>query len=599
MPTPNKIYKSFTDFDAAEYDKYIQQEQYNQAADYMEEFIPSDPNKLVQYRVQIQQLRQKAYETENLYNGADEETKVKLRFANNVFSPNGLKDETNSFVESYRINKNEIGKGNFVNPYDPQTVRLRKPDTPKKKEYTDYIDIKFEAPSKRVFRNPITNRNVNNKNINNIDTFLQQNGYTFEELKQLGIIVQKQNDESTILRIKQDNPSFNKFIYDVYNTQNNLKGFFTGWFDEDIKVGRVNNNGVTEFVPIDLDPNATAFYNLINDALNTKLSRQEELNNEPQTYTTTIGSYISDKIQMIDDFYNRGYYTDAQYKQRREWALEEHKDLIKNIDTNLPMYSSYYNEDEVMTELKDKQKSVLLKYMQNANPEDITLQSMIANGQIGVYVTIKGKNDSPKSANLSAYADNNVEELKGQKAVRFFIPGALHEKAQAGIMQDTNARSVLEYANLTKYNKGYTFVDNSKLDNVDGVLYYNGNPLNENEATEMINKDMIIRDSRIALYQRNVNAKGQIINQDKYNYETMLTAIKAANEIYPNVNLVDENNNPLISDNKINIQKLNTMRSSTNSRLKPEIEDRLLWDISEKLNTIFEVYDKILGVYKP
>ena len=59
MPTPNKTYKSFKDFDAAEYDKYIQQEQYNQAADYMEEFIPSDPTKLIQYRVQIQQLRQK------------------------------------------------------------------------------------------------------------------------------------------------------------------------------------------------------------------------------------------------------------------------------------------------------------------------------------------------------------------------------------------------------------------------------------------------------------------------------------------------------------------------------------------------------------
>lgn len=592
MPTPNKIYKSFKDFDAAEYDKYIQQEQYNQAADYMEEFIPSDPNKLVQYRVQIQQLRQKAYETEELYNGADEETKNKLRFANNVFLPNGLQDETNSFVENYRTNKNEIGTIKIRHPYTGHGLKSGK-------TYTNYIDIKFEAPSKYVFRNSITNRNVNNKNVNNIDTFLQQNGYTLEQLKQLGIKVQKQNDESTILRIKQDNPNFNKFIYDVYNTQNNLKGFFTGWFDEDIKIGRADSNGITDFIPIDKDPNATAFYNIINEALNTKLARQEELNNEPQTYTTTVGSYISDKMQMIDDFYNRGYYTDAQYKQRREWALEEHKDLIKNIDTNLPMYSSYYNEDEVMTELEDKQKSVLLKYMQNANPEDITLQSMIANGQIGVYVTVKGKNDNPKSANLSAYANNDVEELRGQKAVRFFIPGALHEKAQAAIMQNTNARSVLEYTNLTKYNKSYTFVDNSKLDNIDGVLYYNGNPLNENEATEMINKDMIIRDSRIALYQRNVNNKGQIINQDKYNRETMLTAIKAANEIYPNVSLIDENNNPLISNNEINIQKLNEMRSSTNSRLKPEIEDRLLWDISEKLNTIFEIYDKILGVYKP
>lgn len=592
MPTPNKTYKSFKDFNAAEYDKYIQQEQYNQAADYMEEFIPSDPNKLVQYRVQIQQLRQKAYETEALYNGADEDTKTKLRFANKVFSPNGLNDEINSFVENYRTNKNEIGTIKTRHPYTGHGLKSNK-------TYTNYIDIKFEAPSKHVFHNAITNRNVSNKNVNNIDTFLQQNGYTLEQLKQLGIIVQKQNDESTILRIKQDNPNFNKFIYDVYNTQNNLKGFFTGWFDEDIKIGRADNNGITEFVPIDKDPNATACYNIINEALNTKLARQEELTNEPQTYTTTVGSYISDKLQMIDDFYNRGYYTDAQYKQRREWALEEHKDLIKNIDINLPMYSSYYNEDEVMTELEDKQKNVLLKYMQNANPEDITLQSMIANGQIGVYVTIKGKNDNPKSANLSAYANNNVDELRGQKAVRFFIPGALHEKAQASIMQDTNARSVLEYTNLTKYNKNYTFVDESKLDNIDGILYYNGNPLSENEAIEMINKDMIIRDSRIALYQRNVNNKGQIINQDKYNRETMLTAIKAANEIYPNVNLVDEDNKPLISNNEINIQKLNEMRSSTNSKLKPEIEDRLLWDISEKLNTIFEIYDKILGVYKP
>lgn len=592
MPIPNKTYKSFKDFNAAEYDKYIQQEQYNQAADYMEEFIPSDPSKLVQYRVQIQQLRQKAYETEQLYNGADEETKNKLRFANNVFSPNELKDETNSFVERYRSNKDEMGTIKTQHPYTGHGLKSNK-------TYTNYIDIKFEAPSKHVFHNSITNRNVNNKNVNNIDTFLQQNGYTLEQLKQLGITVQKQSDESTILRIKQDDPNFNKIIYDIYNTQNNLKGFFTGWFDEDIKIGRVDNNGITEFIPIDKDPNATAFYNIINDALNTKLIRQEELNTEPQTYTTTVGSYISDKMQMLDDFYNKGYYTDAQYKQRREWALEEHKDLIKNIDTNLPMYSSYYNEDEVMTELEDKQKSVLLKYMQNANPEDITLQSMIANGQIGVYVTVKGKNDSPKSSNLSAYANNNVDELRGQKAVRFFIPGALHEKAQAAIMQDTNARSVLEYANLTKYNKGYTFVDDSKLDNIDGVLYYNGNPLSESEATELINKDMIIRDSRIALYQRNVNNKGQIINPDKYNRETMLTAIKAANEIYPNVSLIDENNNPLISNNEINIQKLNEMKSSTNSKLKPEIEDRLLWDISEKLNTIFEIYDKILGVYKP
>jgi hypothetical protein len=597
MPTPNKTYKSFKDFNADQYDEYIAKEQYNQAADYMEEFLPNDPGKINDYIFQIYQLRQKAYETEQLYNGIDEDTKNKIRFANKVFTPEGLKDESNDYVERYINAKNQIGTSITKSFFTGHTMQYR--TIRRNKDYGDYIDIKFEAPSKFSFRNGITDRNVYNENANNIDTFCKQNGYTLDGLKQQGITPIKQDDESIVLRIKQDNSNFNKFIYDVYNTQKTVKGFFTGWFDEDIKISRVDKGGISEFVPITDDPYAVDFYNMIDRALNTKLSRKEEVHNEVQTYTTTLGSYISDKMQMLDDFYSKGYYTDAQYKERRDWALKEHKNLIKNIDTNLPMYSSYYNEDGVMTELDAKKKNSLLKYMQNANPEDITLQSMIANGEIGVYVTIKGKNDSPKAGTFPVYSSDDAEELRGQQAIRFFIPGALHEKAQASIMQNTNTRSVLEYNNLTKYNKDYTFVDDTKLKNIDGVLHYNGKALTEHEATELINKDMIVRDSRIALYQRNVNSKGQIINTDKYDKEVWLTAIKAASELYPNVSLTDDDNNSLISNDGINIQKLINMKSSTNSALKPEVEDRLLWDISKKLNTIYEIYDKILGVYKP
>jgi hypothetical protein len=113
----------------------------------------------------------------------------------------------------------------------------------------------------------------------------------------------------------------------------------------------------------------------------------------------------------------------------------------------------------------------------------------------------------------------------------------------------------------------------------------------------MISNDMAIKDVQLGLYQKNVNNKGQLINPDKYAQEALLAAIKISNENYPDVPLVDEEGNSLLTATGFNTEKFMSMKGLASNRLKPSIEDKLHYQVSDKLNEIYSFYAKIMGTY--
>ena len=623
MPTPIITpYKSMSEFDTGHYDDLIKEEKYSDAADYLEQHIPSNPKNNNVWQTEIQNLRNKAAENIALYNGADEETKTKMRFADKVFKENELDDSSYSknFIEMSKLiglgmvatsptqhvmngpfkldpysNRSlSVGKSPNVVPMRSATVRdpYRANAT-----YKNLIQIKFASPQKYMFTNGITGNKVYNNNNNNINNFLQSKGYTKEALDKQDIKIYEDADGNSTIYIYESNPIFNKFMYDVMQTQEENIGILQGMFDENIQIARESTAGTTKFVDIDNDYGMIQFKRIIDDALNTKLARKEEVENTPQTYTSTVGPLIDDRMEILNSYYSRGYLTQEQYNERKKFIQDEQKQLLGSINVDKQMYSNFNDQSQPLSELDYEDKQTILNALNDSDLDDVVLQSMVVNGTIGTFVTIKNPTVKPKAKSLSDFRKQKLQEVDAPKPIQVFIPNLFHDKAQAAIMRDTKTRSVMKYDELDRWNSSYKFVDGNVLQKVDGVFQINGQALSKEQILTMMSNDMAIKDVQLGLYQKNVNNKGQLINPDKYAQEALLAAIKISNENYPDVPLVDEEGNSLLTATGFNTEKFMSMKGLANNRLKPSIEDKLHYQVSAKLNEIYSIYAKIMGTY--
>lgn len=598
MPTPIITpYKSMAEFDADTYDTYIKEEKYLDAADYLEQHIPSNPRNNNAWRTEIQNLRNKAAENAALYNGADEEVKAKMKFADNVFKENGL-DSTDPNNKVFFDMTDIIGKNTAFETYNKisPTGMVYAP-AKNAQHYSNKINIRFAAPQKYMFTNGITGKKVYNTNNNNINNFLQSKGYTKEDLAKRNITIHEEMDGSSTISIDESNPMFNKFMYDVMQIQEDNIGIVQGIFDENIQISRETKAGRNNFVNINDDMGMRRFKHIIDDAITTKLARKEEVENTPQTYTSTVGPLIDDRMEILNSYYSRGYLTQEQYDKRKKFIQDEQKQLLGSISVDYQMYSNFNDQSQPLSELDYEDKQTILNALNDSDLDNVVLQSMVVNGTIGTFVTIKNPTVKPKAKSLSDFRKQKLQEVDAPKPLQVFIPKLFHDKAQAAIMRDTKTRSVMKYDELDRWNSSYKFVDGNVLQKVDGVFQINGQAISKDQILTMMSNDMAIKDVQLGLYQKNVNSKGQLINPDKYAQEALLAAINISNENYPGVPLVDEEGNSLLTATGFNTEKFMSMKGLTNNRLKPSIEDKLHYQVSDKLNEIYSVYAKIMGTY--
>lgn len=624
MPTPIITpYKSMSEFNTNTYDDYLKEENYSEAADYLEQHVPSNPRNNNAWQTEIQNLRNKAAENIALYNGTSEEVKIKMRFADKVFKENvsSNDDYSKNFIEMSKL----IGLGMVINSPnmhimpDPFNINLSSSSNHpanishnirplgsglylvdqhrRNVEYKNRIHIRFAAPQKYMFTNSLTGNKVYNNNNNNIDNFLQSKGYNKEDLAKQNIIIHEESDGSSTIYIDESNALFNKFMYDVMQTQEDNIGIVKGIFDENIRIARESMAGNTHFVNIDDDYGMRQFKHIIDDAITTKLSRKEEVENTPQTYTSTVGPLIDDRMEILNSYYARGYLTQDQYDERKKFIQDEQKQLLGSINVDQQMYSNFDDQSQPLSELDYEDKQTILNALNDSELDDVVLQSMVVNGTIGTFVTIKNPTVKPKAKSLSDFKKQKLQDVNAPKPIQVFIPTLFHDQAQAAIMRDTKTRSVMKYDEMDRWNSSYKFVDGKVLQKVDGVFQINGQAVSKEQILSMMSNDMAIKDVQLGLYQKNVNSKGQLINPDKYAQEALLAAITISNENYPDVPLVDEEGNSLLTDTGFNTEKFMSMKGLANNRLKPQIEDKLHYQVSDKLNEIYSVYAKIMGTY--
>lgn len=624
MPTPIITpYKSMSEFNTKKYDDYIKDEKYSDAADYLEQHVPSNPRNNTAWRTEIQNLRNKAAENIALYNGTSEDVKTKMRFADKVFKENisGNDDYSKNFIETSKLiglgmvtnspnshimpdpfNINPSSSSNYPTNISPNIrplgFGLYSADLHRRNvEYKNRIHIRFAAPQKYMFTNPLTGNKVYNNNNNTIDNFLQSKGYNKEDLAKQNITIHEESDGSSTIYIDESSALFNKFMYDVMQTQEDNIGIVKGMFDENIRIARESKAGNTRFVNIDDDYGMRQFKHIIDDAINTKLARKEEVENTPQTYTSTVGPLIDDRMEILNSYYSRGYLTQDQYDERKKFIQDEQKQLLGSINVDYQMYSNFNDQNQPLSELDYEDKQTILNALNDSELDDVVLQSMVVNGTIGTFVTIKNPTVKPKAKSLSDFRKQKLQDVNVPKPIQVFIPTLFHDKAQAAIMRDTRTRSVMKYDEMDRWNSSYKFVDGNVLQKVNGVFQINGQAVSKNQILTMMSNDMAIKDVQLGLYQKNVNSKGQLINPDKYAQEALLAAIKISNENYPDVPLVDEEGNSLLTATGFNTEKFMSMKGLANNRLKPAIEDKLHYQVSDKLNEIYSVYAKIMGTY--
>lgn len=570
-------------FDETKFNEFIANRQYNDAADYAAQFHFSDPKVQKEHENDIINLRREGRVLGAIYGKINNEADLKkVEFYDNVFVDGGLEQlKKNPYVEPFAEYKRNIGSvikdGKIV------------------QEATD-LSITFK-PEKRYSIFGIDWLAKDNEN--NIDNFYAQSGLNEQQLKAAGVTVIHKDDKTT-LKFNKSNKFANQILYNIpgnlkytssgigYTDDNNvdIKGITAngeiiepGYFTEDAniksKLGATAEMNMTNIINI---------RNVINAAKTTKESYFKKNDLDTKQYSSTVGPMISDELSSLREALNNGQITDTQYNnQARAIAPHVFSAIYTLGSSNYEMYTNNFNDketDETLVAADNENRAELARLINNYDPKDIDVSSMISNGKIGVLVTLKGTGNETQS-----YKNDGRD-------IQIFIPGLLQEEAQAKINRNTSTRAAQEINSMIDWGYSYKLRNGSEI-STDGVgNFMKGKEIIDKQtAIQEINKDMIVQDALHNLKFQYMNTKGDIINNTKYEQMAKLLAMNAVSDVYGDIKLNVDNNTKTVTL----LDKFGNIYNQDDIFDRNIKEDETQYEVYDRLNDIYAIYNELMN----
>lgn len=559
-------------FDNNRFNQLIANRQYQDAADYASQFHFDDPAIQRAHENDILNLRREGRKIGAIYGRIDDQNKLnQVEFLDNVFVDGGLEQISS-------------------NPYAQQFIELKRHlgSTHKKGTvgYTNDIEqeataISFTfAPQKQTFLG--ADWLAKDNTLRSVEAFYTNSGLNETQLKSAGIeVIHK--DGYTTIKFDKSNRLANQIIY------NALPSYSGG------DVGEKSDYNITLLgytadgtVIKDISKGRTQSWNdmrtLISDAENTKLSVFQTLDMATKDYSSTIGPSLDDNLESLNQLLASGQISQQEYNQQRKAVGSILDQAIRSLGSgNYEMFSNAYNDeatDETLVSLSSEQRSEIIQSISAANPKSLHFNAMVSNGQIGTLVTI----DADEVADKDITDDDDRNKVKRRRR-QIFIPGFMSEVAQEKINRNTSSRAIQEINDMQDYGYAFKTTDGQEIySSMDGRFYIDGQEISKDAATKAINKTMIIEDATANLKYQFTNKTGDMYDTEGYEQMARMIAVKAANELSPNVSFGDN----------VTVEDIFNKKGA-GPTVSDEYTSDMQYELYNKYQDVFDIYDKIMA----
>ena len=559
-------------FNKTHFNQLVSNRQYQDAADYASKFHFDDPATQRAHENDILNLRREGRKIAAVYGRIDDVDKLnKISFLDHVFVDGGLEQILdNPYAERFATFKQHLGSTHKKNG-----VRYSN----KIDEEATAISFTF-APQKQTFLG--IDWLAKDNNSRSVEAFYANSGLNEAALKSAGVeVIHK--DGFTTIKFDKSNALANKIIYNAL--PGTSKGDSGGGSDYNIILKGYNSDG-KEIGDISSwrSQSWNEMRNIISDAEDAKTEAFSALDMATKDYSSTVGPALDDNLEILNQMLASGQITQQEYNQQRKTVGSIMDQAIRSLGSgNYEMFSNAYNKkatDETLISLDSKQRSEIIQSISAANPKNLHFNAMVSNGQIGTLVTIDADEVSDK--NISDNDDRN--EVKRRRR-QVFIPGFMSEIAQEKINRNTSTRAIQEINSMQDYGYAFKTSDGQEIySSMDGKFYIDGQEISKDDATKAINKTMIIEDATANLKYQFTNNSGEMYDVEGYEEMARKIAVKAANELNPNISFGDN----------VTVEDIFNKKGA-GPTVSDEYASTMQYELYNKYQDVFDIYDRIMA----
>lgn len=557
--TPNKDRGANFDyrFNESTLYNYIKEEEYDEAVKYLSQYTFKDKEVQQAHYNDILNLSREFEVAKAIYGHTPKDKLNAVKFSNSLFANGGLDllSDDNEYKQKWVNSVKRIGSIVDVN----NNI----------KEQATSLRFDFDS-GKRTFLGLI---DWLNKDSNvTISNFLESTNLDIDKLREAGVRIQQRADGSGSIEFSKSNPFANQLLLELNTFAKDNSQYLA---NDNLKISGINTKGKIISTDdyfgniITGDPDK---YNIMllqtsnksviaNDGINTNFTTNrgridylQELINEADNiknisianskpsiinYSSTVGGPISDELYMLDKLYDQHYIDDDEYYRRRKLLSDNIDNMFAAVSSSEKVYTNYGSNNKTLNLVSQEDRINALDEAKGVDAKRRHYNACIVNGIRGVLVTIDPK------------LNDDQTEIKS-KGFEIFIPGLWNKLTQSKINSDANVRAHQEINNIQEYNYPFVMYNNDRIIPAgDGTFNYNDRINNTvtnisfEEALRQISKSYMLEDT----FNNNLNyynSENNIKDANEFYEDAKNTAIKFAQELYPNIELpiTDENGIP-------------------------------------------------------
>lgn len=554
-------------FDNRKFNQLIANRQHQDAADYASQFHFNDPSIQRAHENDILNLRREGRKIGAIYGSLNKDQLNQVSFLDAVFVDNGLETLNNNPIANTFINaKQKLFEG--VAPVGT--------DSNAQAPVYNYLSFRLEDNGKKTVAGIDWMAKDNDATTSN---FYKLYGYSEAQLKSAGVnVIHK--DGYTYINFSGDNKLANKLIYDIskFAIDDTGEGY------DSTMLAQTNNINDTPTFPGFGNAYLETIKSTIDGAKSTKDVAFSNLDLATKDYSSTVGPSLDDSLEALNQMLANGQITQQEYNQQRKVVGSILDQAIRSLGSgNYEMFSNAYNDeatDETLVSLTNEQRSEIIQSISAANPKSLHFNAMVSNGQIGTLVTI----DADEVADKDITDDDDRNKVKRRRR-QVFIPGFMSEIAQEKINRNTSSRAIQEINDMQDYGYAFKTTDGQEIySSMDGRFYIDGQEISKDTATKAINKTMIIEDATANLKYQFTNKTGDMYDTEGYEEMARMIAVKAANELNPNVSFGDN----------VTVEDIFNKKGA-GPTVSDEYASYMQYELYNKYQDVFDIYDKIMA----
>lgn len=544
-------------FDENKYQTLMAQNRHVEAANYRAKYINNDARIAREERAQIKLYQQRARMHQAIYDKAISEGKYDkdaLEFSEHWRTTGNF----NNIQGNNRVDEFTKLKRNFGSLIDGNGNVVKEATT---------LSYSF-APEKRVVfgtgEHPFWSGDwLLRDNVNTLENRLNELGVTKEQLERDGFVFDKDENGWDRVTFGKDSNFASLFMYTdaKHNYETHIKGRRkyakiksfdfegnvlreTGNFNYNESFDKYTANAITPWHD-DTGSNPYTFMKIIDDAekiTNNYFTEQKNKTFEITSYDTApIENQGENKYKdwILDDIFNGG--TAVNY----------------DIYTNVGIKDKKTNTLNTLELLQDQKERVnLIKLLAGTNPNDLVVKVKSVDGVEGIVITKKAKVEDKADRNTKG---SDYENLVLSDEISVWIPGLMPDQMSAETLAgDSHINAMREVNHMSMYDYNYkTSRGETIIPATNGFVIDDGENtrnISKDEAISIVTKDMIIEDAKVDLYNEFSNVDNNLFDRDSYESLAKHLAVRAANETYSNIPLINDDGSEMTVDQIFNMK---------------------------------------------